>query len=288
MNNSDVDRDLEMLPEQVNVEVIDDARDPRVQDYVSLTDMDLRMRSEQADGIFIAESFFVLERVVLNKMSIRSVLVEPRRLRRVVDHLSESTRDITIYIAEPDVLNALVGYRVHRGVLASVERPVARRMADVLDGAGDIVLLEGLVDPTNVGLAFRSAAAMNFSAVVVSPDCADPLYRRAVRTSMGAVLHMPWVRSESWPTTLEEIKNAGIEIIALTPRAQAVNLPVIVADVGSRGVRVGAAFGAEGQGLSEYTLLTAEHQARIAMGHGVDSLNVGAAVAVVGFALSTS
>jgi tRNA G18 (ribose-2'-O)-methylase SpoU len=278
-------RDDEEIPGHLRVNVIQDAQDPRVLDFVALTDMDLRRRSEEADGIFIAESFFVLERVVQHGLRIRSVLVEPRRLPRVVDQLRSVNSQVDIYVAESDVLQRLVGYRVHRGVLASVQRPRAHTLQEVTSHMGHIVLLEGLVDPTNVGLAFRSAAAMGFAAVVISPDCADPLYRRSVRTSMGAVLHVPWVRSQSWSRTFEEIRGAGIEIMALTPNSSATDLDAVVADVARRGVRVGAAFGAEGQGLTEETLTTADHLARIAMGHGVDSLNVGATVAVVGYAL---
>jgi tRNA G18 (ribose-2'-O)-methylase SpoU len=262
--------------------------DVRLRDYLQLTDMQRRVTTEITGGFFIAESFFVLNRVLDFDMSIRSILVEPKRLDRVIHALHGCQQNITIFTAEPEVLQSIVGYRVHRGVLASVARPAELSVREALDHSGDVALLEGFVEPTNVGLAFRSAAAMGFTSVVISPDCADPLYRRSVRTSMGAVLHMPWARSPSWESTLKEIQKDGIELIALTPDSRAQDLMDVLSHCVLGGGRVAAAFGSEGPGLTSKIIDRADHLARIPMDQGVDSLNVGATVAVVGFALRAS
>jgi tRNA G18 (ribose-2'-O)-methylase SpoU len=262
--------------------------DARLRDYLQLTDMQRRVAAESAGGFFIAESFFVLNRVLEFDMRIRSILVEPRRLDRVIHAVHGCHQDITIFTADPEVMQSIVGYRVHRGVLASVQRPAELSVREAIGKVGDIALLEGFVEPTNVGLAFRSAAAMGFTSVVISPDCADPLYRRSVRTSMGAVLHMPWARSPSWELTLTEVQTEGIPLIALTPHSRAHDLMEVLSHCVAGGGRVATAFGSEGSGLTTQILDRADHLARIPMDQGVDSLNVGATVAVVGFALRSA
>ena len=262
--------------------------DVRLRDYLQLTDMQRRVTAETEGGFFIAESFFVLNRVLECGMSIRSILVEPKRLDRVVHALHGCLQELTIFTADPDVMQSIVGYRVHRGVLASVQRPAELSVREAIGNSGDIALLEGFVEPTNVGLAFRSAAAMGFTSVVISPDCADPLYRRSVRTSMGAVLNMPWARSPSWESTLTKIQTEGIPLIALTPHSRAQDLTEVLSHGVPGDGRVAAAFGSEGPGLTSQVIDRADHLARIPMDQGVDSLNVGATVAVVGFALRSS
>ena len=272
-------------PPNVRVIRVTDTHDQKLRDYLQLTDMQRRVSVEADGGFFIAESFFVLERVLETHMVIRSVLVESRRLDRVLSLLEGSGQVIEVFAAEPEVLEALVGYHIHRGVLASVERPRELTVAEVVGDSGDIALLEGFVEPTNVGLAFRAAAAMGFAGVVLSPDCADPLYRRSVRTSMAAVLHMPWARSTSWESTLMGMQAQGIALIAFTPDVQVDDITMVLNRVVKPGKRVAAAFGCEGAGLRTRTLTMANHRARIPMDLGIDSLNVGATVAVVGFAL---
>lgn len=264
---------------------IDDPHDPRVADFASLTDMDFRRRMEQPAGLFIAEGYLVLERVVATGMKIRTILTIERRIPRVLDTIAPLAGDERpeIMVADESVLRSITGFDVHRGVLASVHRPTERDVADVASIDGHLAVLEGLVDPTNVGLAFRSATAMGFAACILSADCADPLYRRAVRTSMGTVLAMPWARGTSWMTDSEQLRASGRVLIALSPDPENPSLDEVLTGLGT--APVAAIFGSEGPGLAASTLRRVDVTARIPMSAGVDSLNVAATVAVVGYAL---
>lgn len=266
---------------------VDDPEDPRLDDYRNLTDMDLRLRVEAPAGMFIAEGYLVLEKVVELGLCCRSVLVEPKRVARLTEILTAHPRaaDIPIYCAPATVLQALTGYRVHRGVLACVDRPTPLSVNEVMERSGDLLILEGLVDPTNVGLAMRSATALGIAAAVVSPDCADPLYRRAVRTSMGATLVLPWARSTAWPQDLDLIRDRGYDLMALSPDPDGVDLETAVARAREDGRQVAAVFGTEGDGLRAETMQLIARSVRIDMASGIDSLNVAAAVAVVAYAL---
>jgi tRNA G18 (ribose-2'-O)-methylase SpoU len=263
---------------------IDSAQDPRIQDFVSLTDMDLRLRSEEPAGIFIAEGFLVLERVVRARLSIRTILTDHKRLDRVMRLLSEipEAQRPDIAIASAQVLEEITGFRVHRGVLGSVTRPLGRSIDEVIDRGGSIMVLEGLVDPTNVGLAFRSAAAMGYSGALVSSDCVDPLYRRSVRTSMGAVIDLPWACDPSWPQSLSTLTQRGISVLALSPDPQCRDLDDVLPTLTGPLAMV---FGTEGAGLREDTRSLIGACARIPMAGDIDSLNIAACVAVVGHAL---
>ena len=256
-------------------------------EYVHLTDMDLRRHVEDQGGYFMAEGFFVLERVVGHRLTIRSLLIDERRMARTVDLLLGLPEDQrpTVFTASADVLGPIVGYRMHRGVLACVQRPEPASLTDIIATGGDLLVLEGLVDPTNVGLAFRSAAAMGFTGAVVSPDCADPLYRRAVRTSMGASLDLPWTRSTTWSHDLDVLADHGMWTVGLSPDPAGDDLDQVVRRVRAAGGRVAAVFGSEGPGLRRQTLQQAACVARITMERGIDSLNVAASVAVVGYVL---
>lgn len=264
--------------------LIESVTDPRIADFVSLTDMDLRMRTEEPAGLFIAEGFLVLDRVIAAGLSIRMVLTDRKRAPRVHEmiHAIAEDRRPEVAIAEPEVLEQITGFRVHRGVLASVMRPRRPPIDGIVAGRGCLLALEGLVDPTNVGLAFRSAAAMGFTGAVVSTDCADPLYRRSVRTSMGAVIDLPWNRDARWPDSLHEMDESGHTVIAMTPDVDCPDLDTVLSV--TRGPVV-AVFGTEGAGLRRSTREAIAACARIPMSAGMDSLNVAASVAVVGYAL---
>lgn len=264
--------------------VIDSPHDPRIADFVALTDMDLRLRTEGPAGVFIAEGFLVLQRVLEAGLTIRTILTDNKRLERVTQllHTLPTSRQPDIAIAPPQLLEQITGFRVHRGVLGSVLRPPGLTVQEVIARGGSIVVLEGLVDPTNVGLAFRSAAAMGFSGAVVSADCIDPLYRRSVRTSMGAVIDLPWARDESWPASLELITRCGLSVLALSPDPACDDLSEVLPRLAGP---VAAVFGTEGAGLRESTRELVDSCVRIPMSGGIDSLNVAASVAVVGYAL---
>jgi tRNA G18 (ribose-2'-O)-methylase SpoU len=277
----------------IAVTEISDPADPRITDFVSLTDMQLRQRSEPEAGIFIAEGFLVLEKLLALESPVVSILAEHRRWPRLSQLLESRTASrpdvasttIEVMLADGAILERITGYRVHRGLLASVRRPEPRSIEDVVASSGHLIALEGLVDPTNVGLAFRSAAAMGFTGVILSPDCADPLYRRAVRTSMGAVVTLPWARSQAWPGDLRDLRDDGFDVIALSPDAGGIELSEFIRSRRHLRTRVIAVFGAEGDGLSDAVVDAAAMRVRIPMDAGIDSLNIAATVAVVGYAM---
>ena len=190
--------------------------------------------------------------------------------------------DAPVYSASYDVLRKLTGFNVHRGALASFHRKPLPQVSEVLSAARRVVVLEDMVSHTNLGAIFRCAAALGMDGVVLSPSCADPLYRRSVRVSMGAVFSLPYARAQQWPSVLNEVREAGFARVALTPAENAVT----VADVAAQGhAKVALLFGSEGPGLSDGALKRADVRARIPMSAGVDSLNVAAAAAVTFYVL---
>lgn len=248
--------------------------DPRVDAYLRLTDMDLRQRIEPQRGYFMAEGHLVIERCVSRGMPFLSVLTAPRWLDRLGGLLAEV--EVDVLVAEESLLRDITGFRVHRGALAVVARPPALTVEEVIAGSADILVLEDLVDPTNVGLAIRSAVVQGFDAIVLSPGCADPLYRRAVKSSMGTVLRSRWARSDDWPGTLRTLADHG-RLIALTPEAE---VDIAGALAGAERAPVALMLGSEGPGLSDSALKAAHIRARIPMASAEDSLNVAAATAV--------
>ncbi|MFM9134131.1 MAG: TrmH family RNA methyltransferase [bacterium] len=264
------------------LDTVADPEDPRLHPFRDLTDMDLRRRIEPERGFFIAEGRLVIERVARAGHAIDAVLTAPRWLPVLAEDLPYYAGPVLV--ASREVIDAIAGYRVHRGALAVVRRPRARDVPEVADAPGHLVLLEDLVDPTNVGLAFRSAAALGIAGIVLSPRCADPLYRRAVKTSMGAVLDLPWARSGDWATDLSRMRGFGVSVIALTPHPEAEDLEAALA--ARECARVALLVGTEGEGLSAGALGASERLARIPMSGGIDSLNVAAAVAVACYALT--
>jgi tRNA G18 (ribose-2'-O)-methylase SpoU len=255
---------------------IDDPADPRVADYVGLTDTALRTRVEPQGGLFIAEGEAVVHRAVQAGYRLRSLLVDPAHADRVA-RLAGGPAAVPLYVAGPAVLQAVTGFHVHRGVLASVARRPLPDPAALLASAHRVALLEDVNNPTNLGAVFRCAAGLGMDAVLLNPGCADPLYRRAVRVSMGEVLAVPYARLAPWPDGLAAVRGAGFELLALTPDAGALALDRV--GVG-QGDRVALLLGAEGPGLGPAALAAADRRVRIPMARGVDSLNVGAAAAV--------
>lgn len=254
--------------------------DPRVADYRALTDVGLRRRLEPENGLFMAESHQVIGRALAAGYPVRSVLTTARWLPAVAD--LQLPAEAVVFTAADDVVQQITGYRVHRGALAAMQRRPLPSPAAVLAGARRVVLLEGVVDHTNVGAVFRSVAGLGFDAVLVDPTCADPLYRRSVRVSMGTVFAVPWTRLTRWPEGLADLRRAGFTVAALTPHPGAIDLSDYARSAPERLV---LALGTEGDGLSGSAVAAADVSVRIPMAAGVDSLNVGAAAAVACYAL---
>ncbi len=259
---------------------IKDADDPRVDDYRDLTDTRLRRRKEPAEGLFMAESHQVISRALRAGHAVRSVLTTPRWVT-ALEGLPIPAH-AQVFVADEDLVQQVTGYRVHRGALAAMSRLPLPSVETVTGPARRILVLEGVVDHTNVGAVFRSAAGLGFDAVLVDPTCADPLYRRSVRVSMGAVFALPWTRVTPWPSGLRDLVENGWELLALTPRADAVALPGLSFDPQQR---VALLLGSEGTGLTDAALRQVERHVRIPMSAGVDSLNVAAAVAIACYAI---
>lgn len=267
----------------MNVIEVRSADDDRVADYRDLTDVGLRRRREPEQGLFMAESHPVIGRAIAAGYPIRSVLTTHRWLRDVeAILLAADTPGTPVLLVDEDTIRAITGYRVHRGALAAMARLPLPPVADVLQGARRVLVLEGIVDHTNVGAVFRSAAGLGFDAVLTDPTCADPLYRRSVRVSMGAVFSIPWTRCADWPGPLTTIAEAGWRVLALTPRPDAQLLSRVAAE---RPERVALLLGTEGRGLTEAALTVVTDHVRIPMAADVDSLNIAAAAAVACYAL---
>ncbi|MFF3251571.1 TrmH family RNA methyltransferase [Actinacidiphila glaucinigra] len=261
---------------------IDDPDDPRLRDYTSLTDVELRRRREPAEGLFIAEGEKVIRRARQAGYRMRSMLLSAKWVDVMRDVIDEVPAPV--YAVSPELAEQVTGYHVHRGALASMQRRQLPDAADLLGDARRIVVMESVNDHTNIGAIFRSAAALGMDAVLLSPDCADPLYRRSVKVSMGAVFSVPYARLENWPRDLEAVREAGFTLLALTPDEKATDID---AAGPHRLERVALMLGAEGDGLSTRALVAADEWVRIPMAHGVDSLNVGAAAAVAFYAVAT-
>jgi tRNA G18 (ribose-2'-O)-methylase SpoU len=259
---------------------IDGLEHPELSDYARLTDVALRRLAEPAGGLYIAESLTVIGRALRAGHVPRSVLTSPRWLPEIESLLGE--RDVPVYVGDAHALEELTGFHLHRGALASMHRPEPLDPRDVLRDARRVVIVEDVVDHTNVGAIFRSVAGLGADAVLVTPRCADPLYRRSVRVSMGTVLQVPWTRLPEWDEAAEILHQAGFTIAALALSAGAVSLRDFAASAPDR---VALLVGAEGDGLSRDALAAADAVVTIPMAHGVDSLNVAAASAVALYAL---
>lgn len=259
-----------------------DPGDPRLADYTALTDVALRTVREPAEGLFMAEGEKVIRRALAGGYPMRSMLLTARWTTVMADVIERATAPV--YLVSPEVAEQVTGYHVHRGALASMQRKPLPTAADLLQTARRVVVMESVNDHTNIGAIFRSAAALGMDAVLLSPDCADPLYRRSVKVSMGAVFSVPYARLDTWPKGLESVREAGFTLLALTPDTKARSLDEAAPH---KMDRVALMLGAEGDGLSTQALVAADEWVRIPMAHGVDSLNVGAAAAVAFYAVAT-
>ncbi|KQX06958.1 MULTISPECIES: TrmH family RNA methyltransferase [unclassified Leifsonia] len=250
-------------------------------DYARLTDVALRRVTEPEGGLYIAESTKVITRALAAGHVPRSVLLQEKWLADVEPLLADFP-DVPVFVGDAKLLEQLTGYHLHRGALAAMHRPENPSVAELLKDARRVVILEDIVDHTNVGAIFRSSAGLGIDAVLVTPRCADPLYRRSVRVSMGTVLQVPWARLPEWEEAAALLHEAGFEIAALALADDAVSLPDYAADPPDR---IALVFGSEGDGLSRTALAAADTVVTIPMLHGVDSLNVASASAVVAYAL---
>jgi tRNA G18 (ribose-2'-O)-methylase SpoU len=253
---------------------VDDLDDPRLGDYVRLRDVQLRTRLESERGIYLAEGEKVVRRAVEAGHRPRSFLMAPRWLDGLADVLNRS--DAPCFVLDEAQIEALTGFHVHRGALAALERPDPMSAADALAGARRVVVVEDLVDHTNIGAVFRNVAALGFDAVLLSPRCADPLYRRSIKVAMGAVFQLPYARLDDWYAAPGLLRAAGFTTYAMTLVSDAVPLADVATDVD----RLAVVVGGEGHGLSDHWQREADVRVTIPMAAGVDSLNVAASVAV--------
>ncbi|MEU6735251.1 RNA methyltransferase [Streptomyces physcomitrii] len=277
---------------------VDDPDDPRLGDYTGLTDVELRRRREPAEGLFIAEGEKVIRRAREAGYAMRSMLLSAKWVEVMSDVIAEASAPV--YVVSPELAERVTGYHVHRGALASLRRKPLPAATELL-GAGHrapadgrttdesspsagprsagrrVALFEDLVDHANLGAAFRNAAALGVDSVFLSPRCADPLYRRAVKVSMGAVFTVPWTRLTSWPDEIEVFRRYGFVTAALCLGERSITIDELAA---RRYGKLALLLGTEGDGLSDAALRAADEHVRIPMAAGVDSLNVAAASAV--------
>ncbi len=255
---------------------IDDPADPRLDDFRDLNSVDRRPDLPSGKGLVIAEGVLVVQRMLASRFSPRSLLGTDRRLAELGADLDGVSAPY--YRVDADVMAEVVGFHLNRGVLASASRAPALSVADVVAGARTVVVLEGVNDHENLGSIFRNAAGLAVDAVVFGSGCADPLYRRAVRVSMGHALLVPFAKALSWPEELEVLRDNGFRLLAMTPGPGARTLPEAMTAVEAEPVAI--LVGAEGPGLTERAMRAADLRVRIPMSRGTDSLNVATAAAL--------
>ncbi len=262
-----------------------DPDDPRLADYRDLRDVSLRKHLEAEHGLFIAEGEKVVRRAVEAGYPVRSFLMAPRWLDGLADVLA--TTDAPCHVVSEALAEQVTGFHVHRGALASLARAALPTVEQILNdalaagGRRRVVVLEALVDHGNVGSVFRNAAALGVQAVLVSPQCADPLYRRAIKTSMGNVFNVPWTRTPPLPATLSLLRARGFTTVALTLSEDSMPLGELSE---AEHPALALVFGTEGAGVDPRTAAEADLRVRIPMEPGVDSLNVAAATAITFYA----
>jgi len=267
---------------------ITDPADRRVRDYFTLTDVALRTKIEPERGLYLAESEKVIRRALGAGHRPRSFLMGKRWVTDLSDIVERAeSQGVPVYFASAGIIEAMTGFHLHRGALASMHRPQLVEPTKLLQNAlrhdaSRVLVLEDIVDHTNVGAVFRSAAALGVDAVLTTPRCADPLYRRAVRVSMGTVFQVPWTRIEPWPAGLQVLRDHGFTVAAFALGDGAVSLDDLAAN---RPDRLAMVFGTEGDGLSRLAVKGADLVVKIPMSGGVDSLNIAAASAVALWAL---
>lgn len=251
---------------------------PELDVYARLTQAQLRNRLEPEKGLFIAESPKVIGTALDTGLEPVSFLMEQRHITGDAASLLARFPDVPVYTAERELLARLTGYTLTRGVLCAMRRPAPKSPTEVIAGAKRIAVLESVVDATNIGAIFRSAAALGMDAVLLSPTCCDPLTRRAVRVSMGTVFQLPWATFDTWPAGgMEILRGAGFATCAMALRDDSLAL----GDERLNSLpKLAIVLGAEGDGLANGTIAVCDYTVRIPMAHGVDSLNVAAASAV--------
>ena len=265
-----------------NIITISDFSDPRLDLFARLTEGQLRRRQESEQGIFIAESPKVIERALNGGYTPVALLMEQKHIEGDGAPIIARCPEVPVYTASRQVLEALTGFALTRGVLCAMERRTLPTVEELLQNARRVAVLEGIVDPTNVGAIFRSAAALNMDAVLVTPTCCDPLYRRAVRVSMGTVFQVPWTKigddHTQWPHPgLERLQALGFKTAAMALRDDSVSID----DAGLLSEdKLAIVLGTEGDGLANDTIANCDYTVKIPMSHEVDSLNVAAASAV--------
>ena len=264
-----------------NIIEITDFAAPELDVYARLREVQLLNRQDPEQGIFIAESPRVIERALDAGCMPLSFLVEKKHLEQEAKTLMERCPETPFYTAEFDVLTQITGYKLTRGMLCAMRRPKPLSVEEVCAGAHRIAILENVVNPTNVGAIFRSAAALNMDAVLLTPDSSDPLYRRSIRVSMGTVFQIPWTyfpEDAAWPEDgMKLLKETGFKTVSMALRNDSVAIddPVLQAED-----RLAVILGTEGEGLASTTIADSDYTVKIPMSHGVDSLNVAAASAV--------
>ena len=264
-----------------NIIEITDFAAPELDVYARLREVQLLNRQDPEQGIFIAESPWVIERALDAGCVPLSFLVEKKHLEQEARTLMERCPESPFYTAEFDVLTQITGYKLTRGMLCAMRRPKPLSVEEVCAGTHRIAILENVVNPTNVGAIFRSAAALNMDAVLLTPDCSDPLYRRSIRVSMGTVFQIPWTyfpEDASWTEEgMKLLKESGFKTVSMALRNDSVEIndPVLHAEE-----RLAVILGTEGEGLASTTIADSDYTVKIPMSHGVDSLNVAAASAV--------
>ncbi len=255
----------------------DDLKREELKIYSDLSEPQLARYFEPEPGLFIAESLLVAERALDAGYEPLSFLLETKMAAGEAKKLTECFPEVPVYVASEEILKNITGFPVTRGVLCAMRRKKAPGVEDLLEGAKRIVLLEDVENPTNVGAIFRSAAALGIDAVLLSKGCADPLYRRAIRVSMGNVFSIPWTFSEDWLRDIEKLKKQGFQTVALALKEDSVSMDDLRPEPEEK---VALIMGNEGAGLKDETLAICDKTVMIPMKNGVDSLNVAAASAV--------
>lgn len=263
-----------------NIIEITDFNDPQLDVYARLTENQLLNRHEPEKGIFIAESPKVIERALNAGCVPVSILMEKKHIEGEGREILARCTDIPAFTAEFDVLTQLTGFKLTRGMLCAMRRPKLPSAADICKDAKRIAILENIMNPTNIGAIFRSAAALNIDAVLLTGDCSNPLYRRAIRVSMGTVFQIPWtiLPKNSWPdASMDTLKALGFKTAAMALKTDSVSIddPVLTSHE-----KLAIVLGTEGEGLKDATIAACDYTVLIPMFHGVDSLNVAAASAV--------
>ena len=250
---------------------VDRVDDPRLEEYRHMADADLLRRR----NLFVAEGRLVVSRIIEGAHRVVSLLLNDASFRALEPALSGIPADTPVYVCATGDFAGITGFHLHRGCLALAERPDRRAIVDVVDGADLLLVLEGVTDADNVGSAFRNAAAFGAGGVLLSPGCCDPLYRKAIRTSMGSALRIPYAHLDDWPGDLEMLKAKGFTLIALTPGSTATDL----ASCARRG-KIAVLLGTEGPGLTVAAETLADVRVRIPVRADVDSLNVATAAGI--------